>query len=103
MWFKKLAEQGTITKALQSKPDLYEDLFFVWESFLMLSSGRNISHMEPISFSEIEAYFNICQVPQHERIELVRWIKFIDNKFLEIKGKQVRTRLKKSTVVKSRR
>jgi len=98
-----LAKQGKKTKALQKRPDLFDDLLFVWESFLMLSSGRQISHLQPITFTEMEAYFNICAIPQDERIELVRWIKFIDNKFLELKGKQIQSNIKKSTVTKTRR
>jgi len=102
-WFQRLAREGKVTKALKQKPALYDDLLFIWESFLMLSASRQLSQLQPITYQEIEAYCNLCNIPDYERIEFVRWIKFLDNKFLEIKGKQYKAQSAKLQTTKPRR
>ena len=91
-WFQKLAEEGKITKAWKSKPELYEDLYFIWEAFLMLSGPPQFNRFEPIPYTEILAYCELCQIPKDERVEIVKWIKFIFNEFVKIKSKQIKVK-----------
>ena len=102
-WFKKLEQEGKTTKAISSKPELFQDLYFIQESFLMLSCSRSVSQLEPIKYTEILAYFEICSVSQYERIELTRWIKLLDNKFLELRGEQLKIQNKRIATAKPKR
>lgn len=63
-------------------PDLYDDLLFIWEAFLALSSSR--SGWESIKFSEIESWLNLNSLSDLEqRQEVTHLIRVMDIEYLD--------------------
>lgn len=61
-------------------PDLYNDLLFVWDAFIALSSSRDGS----IKFSEIESYLNLNGIFNlDQRQETTHLIRIMDIEYLK--------------------
>ena len=55
----ELESQGEIIPALDTMPELYEDLAFYWRAFIKLSTSRQSGFgMGYIPYSEIVKYLN---------------------------------------------
>ncbi len=57
-------EDPSLFPILNSKPDLYTDLLWIWEGFIILSSSRQIgmNGPQPILMSEISAYAQYAEI-----------------------------------------
>lgn len=61
-------------------PDLYNDLIFIWDAFIALSSSRSGA----ITFSEIESYLNLNGIVNLERRqEVAHLIRIMDEKYIQ--------------------
>lgn len=71
-----------------SPPYLYDDLLYIWEAFIALSSSR--IDFESIKFSEIESWLNLnCIFNSERRQEAAHLIRILDLEYLKfIKQKQ---------------
>jgi hypothetical protein len=59
----KRVEAGKPTPAWDNRPELYEDLYDVWSSFLKLHYQRGIGYeQEPISISDIRSWLEIYSI-----------------------------------------
>lgn len=68
-------------------PNLYDDLVFIWEFFVALSSSRN--GFDSIKFSEIESWLNLnCIINLERRQEVTHLIRIMDEKYLEFMRKK---------------
>lgn len=69
---------------LNSKPELFADLRFIWEGFMILTASRQVgmSSPQPIQFSEIKAYCEFAELrDQEDREAFVHHIQKMDEVF----------------------
>lgn len=77
-------EDPSLFPILNSKPDLFPDLLWIWESFMVLSSARQVGMDGPqsISITDINA---LCQFQgirnMDEREELLYHVQEMDRSF----------------------
>jgi len=85
--------------ALRERPELYDDLIYVWQAFLFLSCSRPIGMgVGSIPIGEIESYCNFMQIYDfEERFEYLRLIKALDGEFLKAQNKEHEQKSKKNT------
>lgn len=71
---------------LKGRPEIWPDLFWVWEAFSFLSSSRQMGFNgpQPISLTEILAYaeFRGIHSPD-EREELLHHVQKLDSQYLQ--------------------
>jgi hypothetical protein len=70
---------------LVSRPELYPDLYWVWEAFMMLSSTRQqgMGGPQPISLTELLAYCQYHAIQDsEEREEILHLVQHLDRVFL---------------------
>jgi hypothetical protein len=68
-----------------NEPEIYKDIQWIWEAFLMLSGGRNFGFGGPlaVSLQETLAYCEIYGIQQEEeRQEFVFTIRMLDSEWL---------------------
>ena len=88
MWLEQVAlETGRTEGALDSRPEVPDDLVWVWNAFWTLSGSRSAGFgLNPIPISEILAY---CDLLGHDSLEnrymLLRIVKLLDAHYLEKK------------------
>jgi hypothetical protein len=67
---------------IKDPPKLFDDLIYIWEGFLALSSSR--VNFCSISFSEIESWLNLNSIFNRERRqEVTHLIRIMDEQYLE--------------------
>jgi len=85
-FFVTLADEGKHIPALEEKPELYPDLFWVWEAFSELNQSREIgfSGPQPLKLSEIRALIDELEITSPDnRWRFIRRIRVLDKAFLE--------------------
>lgn len=76
------------------KPDLYNDLHYIWDLFIALSSSR--TELAAIKFSEIESILNLSGILNTERRqEVTHLIRIMDLKYLEFMREKHKADLKR--------
>ena len=81
-------------KELQNLVTLPESMFSLWSHFITLDSTRSSNgySSNPLSFSEIKAYFDILrEVPEVWEVQLIRRL---DQTLLEVYAKQAEVEMK---------
>ena len=88
MWGVYYEQMKAVGKAKKHPPpDLYEDLLFVWEFFVSLSSSR--TNLEAIRFSEIESFLNLNGIfSLEQRQEITHLIRIMDLEYLKFMRKK---------------
>ena len=85
-----IADMGVMPKALQRKPELYEDLRGTWDGYLFLAGARVMGSGIPAT--EIEDYCRLTGIDRTEdRMEFMRYVRALDAvwiKHKEAKAKQ---------------
>lgn len=78
-------EDPALFPILNSRPELYQDLLWIWEAFMILSTARQIgmSGPQPINMTDLNSYceFEGIRHPE-EREELRHHIQKLDLHFL---------------------
>jgi len=80
----KRAERGESVPALDRRPELSSDVFFIWEAFQILHASRAQGFgFGPIPLSEVLAYFEAFAIDNlDEREELLALIQQLDREYL---------------------
>lgn len=86
----KLAEKGKAIPALENQPEIYDDLFDVWQAFQDLNNSRTAGFdVNPIQISQIEAWLRLHRITDYEEQQdyfyLIRklddeWLRLIRDK-----------------------
>lgn len=89
-FFYNLVFEGTHVPALDSKPNLFDDLIWIWDAFCTLSGCRSFGMNGPhaISFSEIQAMSNELEIKGETRTRFFNRMTFLDRIFIEHCQKQ---------------
>jgi hypothetical protein len=88
---------GVVPKELQNLVELPDSCRDVWVWFLELHNNRSSNGFteNPISFSDMHAYFNLIDVqPRRWEVDLIR---MLDGAILEFMRKQQEKQMKKNT------
>jgi hypothetical protein len=86
-----LAADGEPVEALDSKPELYDDLMVNWDVFWLLSSKRTAGFdmPNPISMQEIEACIRTFEITDwSSRMRLIQQIGIMDRAYLNYVSEQ---------------
>jgi hypothetical protein len=89
-------ETGTTPAALSSRPVLFEDLYFYWKSFWLLSASRSWTFGGPagITVSDIKSYLDVVGIRSAEtRVEFLEIVSALDARWVEL----VRSRSKRES------
>ncbi len=87
-------EAGNEVKALDERPQLYDDLQWIYRSFFQLSRLQGMSP-GAISTSEIVAYLDLHgETDLQERAEFFRFIKVMDRAWLKYQASQQKPKAK---------
>jgi len=85
VYYEKMKAVGKAEK--HPSPNLYSDLFYIWEGFVALSSSR--VGFDSIKFSEIESWLNLNGISNLEqRQEIAHLIRIIDLEYLKFMRKK---------------
>lgn len=72
------------TPAIDNKPELYEDLWFVWHAFNSLNAMRRVGFgPSPIVVSDVHAWLEIHLVPYTERPCMFNMITALDRIWMD--------------------
>lgn len=90
-WLQKLYEEGHIKKApsepaQEQPPELFPDLYWIWESYCFLSERRGVGPGGPlpITVSDMNAFIELTgRIEPRYRRQLVRFIPPLDRAFLK--------------------
>ena len=85
-FLEKLADKGKVVKAIENRPQLYDDLQDVWRAFTELNCARTTGGFapNPISLAEIEAWLRLNGIESDEtKQEYYQFIRAMDVIFLE--------------------
>lgn len=78
-------EDPSLFPILNSKPDLFSELQWIWEAYSVLTQSRQfgMSSPQPIPISEILAYAEFNDVREStDREELLHFVQHLDSVFL---------------------
>jgi hypothetical protein len=78
-------EDPSLFPILNSKPDLFPDLLWIWESFMVLSSARQVgmSGPQPMTITDINAFCQFHEMTNRdEREEFLYYMQEMDRSFL---------------------
>jgi hypothetical protein len=72
---------------LENRPELYQDLYGVWDAWLAMDAGR--APGRGIAVSEVLAYCQLLKLHRlEERDALLRWVRVLDKVYLELWDKR---------------
>ena len=80
-----MEEQPEAPKPLRDRPELFEDLYPIWEAFWFLHPSRQIGmDVGAIALQDIISYWKMVGVEgRSELMERVALVRAMDNTFLE--------------------